>query len=151
MTVGAADLALADLGANGVEVPASTRHRSDVAEFVPCHVVELEDHWVILATVDARVGQQVLQDVRLGSRDRLQFSGAALCVFLRRSPVVRLVVLAAAVWTVSARERGTILTAARTRLRRHCRDHNVRPRHSAPRRARTYDLWIKSPQLYHLS
>lgn len=56
MAIGAANLALGDLGLYGGQIPASTRHRSDVTEFVPCHVVKLEYYRIAFTAIDAWVG-----------------------------------------------------------------------------------------------
>ncbi|KUI14241.1 hypothetical protein AU192_23070 [Mycobacterium lehmannii] len=77
MAIRAANFTLRDLGLYGGQVPAGARHRSDVTELVSCHVVELEHHDVIFTAIDARVGQQVLQNVCLGACDRLLFAVAA--------------------------------------------------------------------------
>src|SRR5512139_1516147 len=136
MAVGAANLAFGDLGFNGGQFPAGSRHRSDVSKFVPAYVIEFKNNKVVLTAIHARVGRQVLQDVCLGGRDSLLFACAALCVLLGRSPVVRPVVFVAAVATVGAPEHRTILTAARAAFRGH---HLVLPSlpDSAPTRTRT--------------
>jgi hypothetical protein len=83
------------------------RDRSHVTEFVSCHVIELEDCGIVFAAIDARVSEQVPQDIGLGGCDCLLFACSALRVLLGGSPVVRLIVFAAAVATVCAgRTRG---------------------------------------------
>jgi len=54
VTVGAKDLALCNLFKNGRPGETRSAHVGDIVAFV-AEVVELEDDWVSLATLDARI------------------------------------------------------------------------------------------------